>query len=222
MTPPSATPAPTDAPIEAPLRERILDAAHQLVLERGFSGTSVADVLAEVGASKGAFFHHFPTKSALGHALVERYAQADAALLDEALALAEAASDDPADQVVALLRLFEEAATGHATMQQPGCLFVSFVYEQVPETDTIRPLVTEAVELWRERILAKLEQADAAGRIPAGVDLPSLADQVFTVFEGAFILARATGDSDHVRAQLAHLRRYVELLLGTRDEGQHR
>lgn len=211
---PTATPA--DAVTAAPLRERILDAAHHLVLERGFSSTSVADVLSEVGASKGAFFHHFPSKRALGHALVERYAEADATVLNDALALAEATSDDPADQVVELLRVFERAAAD-AVLQQPGCLFVSFVYEQVPETDEILPLVTESVELWRRRILEKLELAAAAGHIAADVDLPSLADQVFTVFEGAFILARATGNPDHVRAQLAHLRRYLELLLGVQE-----
>ncbi len=209
----------TESAATGTLRERILDVAHRLVLERGFSGTSVADVLAEVGASKGAFFHHFPSKTALGHALVERYARADADLLDEALARAEAASNDPADQVVALLRDFEQATAGEAVMQQPGCLFVSFVYEQGPETDQIRPLITEAVELWRGRILEKLQQAAADGRLPGDVDLPSLADQVFTVFEGAFILARATGEADHVRAQLTHLRRYVELLLGVAPVG---
>ncbi len=114
--------------------------------------------------------------------------------------------------MVAFVRSFEDAAGEHV-LDQPGCLFVSFVYEQVPETGDIRQLVVESVELWRRRILDKLEQAAAAGRVPDGVDLPSLADQVFTVFEGAFILARATGDPDHVRAQLAHLRHYLELLL---------
>lgn len=215
----NSPPTSADAEVAVPLRERILNAAHALVLERGFSSTSISDVLADAGASKGAFFHHFPSKSALGHALVERYAEADVAVLDAALARAEATSDDPADQLVALLRVFEDAATGGAAMQQPGCLFVSFVYEQIPETDEIRPMIIEAIELWRARILEKLQQAAASGRISGDVELSALADQVFTVFEGAFILARATGEADHVRAQLAQLRHYFELLLGVRDRG---
>lgn len=214
----SASAVASQAARGVPLRERILDAAHRLVLERGFNGTSVADVLSAAGASKGAFFHHFPSKTALGHALVARYAEADAAVLDTALAQAEAAYEDPADQIVALVRTFEQAAAGDAVMQQPGCLFVSFVYEQVSETDAIRPLVADSVALWRGRILDKLQLAAHAGRIPADVDLPSLADHVFTVFEGAFILARACDDADRVRAQLTHLRRYFELLLGVPGE----
>jgi hypothetical protein len=46
------------------------------------------------------------------------------------------------------------------------------------------------------------------------VDLPSLADQLFTVLEGAFLLTRALADRTAFRRQLAHLRHYLELLFG--------
>src|SRR5688572_9900022 len=196
-----------------PVRDRILDAAHGLVLRQGFSATTVDAVLETAGASKGAFFHHFPTKRALGRALVERYAAGDREVLDRFLEQVEARTDDPAEQVVELVRAFEEAADG-PLFEHPGCLFVSFVYEQVPDTDDVRPLIVEAIDHWRSRIRAKLAEAAEGARLPPDVDLDSLADQVFTTFEGAFILARATDDPRHVRAQLAHLRRYLGLLLG--------
>src|SRR5690606_25437002 len=50
----------------APIRDRILASARALVLDRGFASTTVDAVLTEAGASKGAFFHHFPSKGALG------------------------------------------------------------------------------------------------------------------------------------------------------------
>ena len=46
----------------------------------------------------------------------------------------------------------------------------------------------------------------------AAVDLASLADHVFTVFEGGFILTRAMDEPAHLPAQLAHVRHYLELL----------
>lgn len=196
-----------------PVRDRILDAAHGLVLEQGFSATTVDAVLDAAAASKGAFFHHFPTKRALGHALVERYAAGDRALLEDTMRLVEEQFDDPADQLIALVRAFENAATAEESLSQPGCLFVSFVYEQVPDTDETRPLIVDAIEHWRFRIAGKLNAAKEAGRLTDCTDLESLADHVFTTFEGAFVLARATGDPTHVRAQLGHLRRYLELLL---------
>lgn len=203
-----------------PVRDRILDAAHDLVLAHGFSATTVDAVLDAAGASKGAFFHHFPSKRALAQALVERYAAGDRAVLEEFMAAAEAVTDDPAEQLIAFVQAFEDAADDTA-LSQPGCLFVSFVYEQVPDTDAVRPLIVEAIEHWRSRITDKLAQAKAGARLHDDVDLDSLADHVFTTFEGAFILARATDDPTHVRSQLGHLRRYLQLLLAPATARPH-
>ncbi len=202
---------PTVSSRPAPARERILDAARRLVLEHGFAATTLDAVLADAGASKGAFFHHFPTKAALGRALVEQYAQADEHVLEEHMSAAEAGSDDAAEQLIAFLRGFEEA-TDDLLAVQPSCLFVSFIYETELADAGTDGIVLESVMVWRHRILTKLNEAAKRHPRLRELDLTALADQVFTVFEGAFLLARATGDPTAVRRQLAHLRRYVELL----------
>ena len=191
-------------------RERILDAAQQIVLERGFAATSVDAVLAAAPATKGGFFHHFPSKNDLGRALLERYAAADERMLDDFMAAAEAESDDPAEQLVAFVRHFEDAAEELAP--QPGCLFVSFIYETQLAGDDGDDVIAASIRLWRTRMLEKLEAAARLHPPDIEVDLSSLADQVFTTFEGGFVLARAMNDPSHLRAQLAHLRHYLELL----------
>jgi TetR/AcrR family transcriptional repressor of nem operon len=193
-------------------RERILDAAQQLVMERGFSATTVDAVLDAAGASKGAFFHHFASKADLGRVMVERYARADGELLESLMAVAESRTSDPAAQLVEFLAAFE-AGIEDLSLSQPGCLFVSFIYEQFPGQDETRKLILEDVLLWRERILAKLEAAHANRPLALPVDLPSLADHVFTTIEGGFILARATGDPLKLRDQLRHVRAYLSLQL---------
>lgn len=52
-------------------RRRILDAAVQLLGERGYAGLRTADVAAQAGVSKGAQTHHFPSKDDLVVAVVE-------------------------------------------------------------------------------------------------------------------------------------------------------
>lgn len=47
------------------LRSRILHAAVDLFAERGYDGTSVAEVIARAGVAKGGFYHHFPSKEDL-------------------------------------------------------------------------------------------------------------------------------------------------------------
>jgi AcrR family transcriptional regulator len=60
-------------------REAFLDVAQRLVQTKGFDAMSIQDVLDELEASKGAFYHYFDSKQALLEAVVERFA--DAALI---------------------------------------------------------------------------------------------------------------------------------------------
>jgi TetR/AcrR family transcriptional repressor of nem operon len=194
-------------------RDRILDSAERLILDQGLAATSVDAVIAGASTSKGAFFHHFPTKNHLARALVERYAASDIGLLEDAMARAEAESDDPATQLLAFLRLFEEAADA-LVAQQPSCLYVSYVYDKQLYDDGTIDVIADAIVAWRERIAEKLGEAVERRRPPGDVDLAALADHVFVTFEGAFVLARALGDPSIMRRQLALLRRSMALMLG--------
>lgn len=194
-------------------RRRILDAAQGLVLRQGFSGTTVDAVIAAAGVSKGAFFHHFASKADLGRSMLERYAAADAEILRSFMARAEARSDDPAEQLLEFVAAFEEAAD--QMFAQPGCLFVSFVYERMPGGTEAEEIIRANIELWRRTLGDKLRPALQMRSPGAEIDPDSVADLMFTVFEGGFILARATDDPVQVRRQLGHYRRYLELLLGT-------
>ncbi len=198
-----------------PTRERLLDVAQKLVLERGFSATSVDAVIAGAGVTKGAFFHHFASKNALGGALMQRYADADARSLETFLAAAEELSDDPAEQLLAFARMFE-IASGDLPAIQSGCLFASYVYEAELDGEGTSELIAHSIGLWHARMLELLEAAARTHPPVVDVDLPSLADQVFATFQGGFILARGLGDPTRLRAQLAQLRQYLELLFGVK------
>jgi hypothetical protein len=132
-------------------------------------------------------------------------------MLEDFMTRAEAVSDDPAVQVVTFLGLFEDAAAELAH-EESGCLYVSFVQQSQLVDETTIELIVSAVLAWRERLRAKLEAAAALHPPREDADLGSLADLVFTVFEGAFILVRTMGRPELMRGQLVHLRRYVELL----------
>ena len=51
-------------------RTAILDAAAEVIEERGFTGASLSDILARAGVTKGALYFHFSSKEELAHALV--------------------------------------------------------------------------------------------------------------------------------------------------------
>lgn len=201
----------------AKTRERILDEAQGLVLEQGLAGTSIDDVLTAAGTSKGAFFHHFPTKNHLARALVERYAEADVAFLAEFMDRVEAESDDPAEQIVAFIRLFEDAAE-EMVSQQPSCLYVSYVYEKQLFDDGTIDVIADVLLAYRRRLAEKITAAFELHPPPFPVDAATLADHITVTFEGAFVLTRALTDPTLMRQQLELVRRYIGMLFGVSSD----
>lgn len=91
-------------------RARIIDSAIKLFSSRGYNTTSVDDICAEAGISKGAFYHHFESKQALFLALLDGWLQA----IDKAI---EASKDQTAPETFmqmteAFPYIFETAGEG--------------------------------------------------------------------------------------------------------------
>lgn len=55
------------------IRERIIEKSIRLFLRKGFNGTSIQDIMDEVGVSKGAFYWHFKSKDGLLETIIERF-----------------------------------------------------------------------------------------------------------------------------------------------------
>jgi len=192
-------------------RKRILDAAQQLILSHGYSGMSLDQLIRQLGMTKGAFFHHFKNKHDLARTLIQRYSDEGVTLFRAALARAKTYSDDPLQQLIIMIRQYEEI---FQALSEPydGCLLAAYVYELQQFDEEIRELVNTEFELSRAE-LTKLLRAVVRKHPPTReVDLTSLADGFMSLFEGAFILEKALGESGITYQQLKHYRTYIELL----------
>ena len=196
-------------------RERILDSAQALILDHGFAATTVDAVVGRAGITKGAFFHHFASKSDLALALAERYARLDREHLGEMKAKAQAMASDPLDQLLALLSLYE-AEFDAMDVPFPGCLFASYIYESKLFDAATHEVLRESILFWRREMRQWLERVMEVHppRIP--VHLDSLADQVYAVSEGAFVMTKTLDDRSLLARQVRHLRNYLQLLFAER------
>ncbi len=192
-------------------RTKIMDAAQALILEHGFGGTTVDSIIDQAGVSKGAFFHHFSSKADLGHTLVQRYAKKDADHLDQTLDKAERLSDDPLQQMLIFVKLFEQEIE---TLEEPfpGCLFASYLQQSGLFDDNILDMIRNAMLLWRKRILNKLSIIEQKYPPRKDVDTQSLADMLMVIFEGAFVLSQSLSDNKVIAQQLSHYHTYLQLL----------
>jgi TetR/AcrR family transcriptional regulator, transcriptional repressor for nem operon len=200
-------------------RERILAATEPLVLENGFAGTSLDDILKATDLTKGAFFHHFKGKGDLARALVERYVANDLALFERFAAEAEATGDDPLDQAYAFLKLFE---TFINNLPKPlaGCLLATYVYESMQFESAIQKYITQSFRRWSALYETKFEAVLARRRPARPVSARELADMIVAIIEGGFIISRAYNDPYLIARQSKQFRQYLELLF--EDAGEKR
>jgi TetR/AcrR family transcriptional repressor of nem operon len=192
-------------------RNRILDAAQALVLGHGFVGVSVDQLIKSLGLTKGAFFHHFRSKNDLARALIRRYADDGLVLFRDNLARARKLSDDPLQQLLILVGLYEELFE-NLTEPYPGCLLASYVYELRQFDEETRAIINEEfIESRRE--VTKLIRAIMKMYPPRRpVDPMALADGFMSTFEGAFILSKSLNEADITVKQLRLYRTTLEAL----------
>ena len=98
------------------------------VLDKGFAATSIEELIAAVGITKGGFFYHFKDKGELAKALLVRYVERENVLFDEIFARADELNEDPLHGFLVGLKMLSELMAdlpgGH-----PGCLVASFCYQ---------------------------------------------------------------------------------------------
>ncbi|MGD8483973.1 MAG: TetR/AcrR family transcriptional regulator [Thioalkalispiraceae bacterium] len=198
-------------------KEKILDVAQHLLLEHGFGGMSVDQLIDAAGITKGAFFYHFKSKNALAQALLERYVQMDDALLHDLMGRAEKLSHDPLQQYLIFVGLLEETLRG-LSEPPPGCLVASYLYQLEMFTPDTQHAVINGFKEWQRVLGDKLQQAldKQAPKLP--VTAMQLYDNLLALFEGGVIMAKLYQKSDTLAEQVAQHKNYIELLFGQRDE----
>ncbi len=197
-------------PTPVTARDKLLEAAVKLIRTKGFAGTSVDDLCKDAGVTKGAFFHHFATKEALGVATADYWSQSASRLFRGAQ---YHALEDPLDRVLAYIDL--RAALIGGPVEGFTCVAGTMVQESFLSSDAIRAACDASIS---DNALALEADIRAAMRLygVAETDAASLALHIQGVLQGGFILAKAKGDAGPALESVAHLKRYFELLFGKR------
>jgi TetR/AcrR family transcriptional regulator, transcriptional repressor for nem operon len=191
----------------SPTRDRLIESARYLFWERGFAGTSMADLLAHAGVNSGSFYHFFESKEALLRAVLDGYLHA---LRPVVVDPAFATSDDPVDRIFAILAGYRERIL--QTGCRYGCPLGRLALEIDPENRPAHKLIAENFQGWIGAIRECVLQIK--DRLPKTTDPEALSTYVLAVMEGGVMLSRSYGSVDPFDRAVQQLREHFRLLLG--------
>ncbi len=194
-------------------RERILEITKKLVMKKGFSGTSIDDILKEAKLTKGAFFHHFKGKAELAKVLVEWHALSDLAMFERLVEESEAETGDPLEQMMLFLEKFEEYIS-NSEDPSPGCMYAVYTYESMQFDPSVQDFVADTLRRWTSIYVRKYQEVLDAYAPAIPVTARQLAELTVSIVEGGLIQQRAYGDVKVTKRQSLQLRNYLSLLFG--------
>ena len=198
---------PSPRPARGNARIALLDAAHKMVRRQGWSATSVDDLCAAAGVSKGAFFHHFASKDELGVAAAQHWSDVTGPLFASATYHQH---PDPLDRLFGYLDF--RAALTEGPLEAFTCFAGTTVQEVFVTSQPMRVACGASITDHAARLTEDFAAAIKQHRPRSKVTAESLALHTQTVLQGGFVMAKATGDRTALLDAIAHLRNYLRLL----------
>jgi AcrR family transcriptional regulator len=193
-------------------RERLLHAAFREIYMLGFRSASLDAIPAAAGVTKGALYHHFGSKEALGHAIVEEIIAPDnrgqwLRPLDNC--------EDPIDVLIGVvqeLSVQPEAVRG-------GCPLMNLAQEMSPIDAGFRQRLATIFRNWQDGVAAALQRGQKRARVRRDLDPAQAAGLLIAMVEGYGALAKNAQDAKVMKEGIGNI---VAWLRSLRPPGNHK
>jgi TetR/AcrR family transcriptional repressor of nem operon len=163
-------------------RQILIDCGAQAMLEKGYHGVGINEILSAAGVPKGSFYYYFKSKEDLGVAIIHQYADETATSMQQILA-------NPSLSPHARLQSFFKAACEKHEIDscRHGCLLCKLGTELACASEIMCAALREGIRQ-RVSLLAEcIKAAQQAGEISDDCPAEELADFVYNAWSGAIV-----------------------------------
>jgi TetR/AcrR family transcriptional regulator, transcriptional repressor for nem operon len=191
----------------AATRQRLIDATVRLMVQQGFSATSVDQICQTAGMTKGSFFHHFENKEAIGKAAVEWWGLMGTALY------AEAWKNTTLDPLAQLHRMFD-IMVGFTQRSDEACVcMVGMMSQEMSATNPVfQAACAKELNLWTENVAKMLTAAKKKHKPQIKFDSEKVAWFLNSLWQGSMLVGKTCRSQELIRHNLKLARDFVDSL----------
>ncbi len=182
-------------------RELLLRAAAREIYRSGFQSASLDTILASAGVTKGALYHHFKNKEALGYAVVEEIISPDTHVTWMRPLQSGRSVKDPIDALIAIVQgisVQPNAVCG-------GCQLNNLAQEMSPLDAGFRKRLETIFDAWREAVASVLREGQIRGSVRRDVDPTDAAGLLIAMVEGYGSLGKNAQDPKVIKAGIKNI-----------------
>jgi TetR/AcrR family transcriptional repressor of nem operon len=202
MSPPAKSPR-----NPAQTRQRLLDATLGLMLRQGFAASTVDQICAEAGVTKGSFFHYFESKEAIARAAVDAFAQMGTDLYTPAW------SDPTLDPLKQLHRLLDIMISFNQRTDEPCVCMVGMMSQELSRTNPeMRAICTRHLTDWADRVTVMLTEAKKIHSVRVDFDPETVSWFLNSLWQGSMLIGKTRESPEMVIKNIQLARQFIDSL----------
>ncbi len=188
-------------------KERILDAAEEIMLQKSFHSVGLNEILAAVKVPKGSFYHYFQSKEQFGVELLKHYVANASAYKRRALLTTELA-ENPYERLMAyfdvnIAKLFEKSC-------QCSCLVLKLSSEVATFSDDMRAVLADGLREWRGYLEKLVIEGQQKGVMRKDIDPAAAAAILQDLWMGAGQRSQVDRSVAPLRSAALFVRNYLK------------
>lgn len=191
------------------LKENIIHEALRLFSLKGFSSTSITDILEAAGVSKGGVYNHFKSKEDLFYAVLERARQ----IWREKVLEGVDQVDDPIGKICLVLQNYRDSYLIDFENIPGGCIFITLAVELADQHPKLADSVNQGFSGFKAMITGYLNQAQQAGDLRSTVSARAIAEMVFAGMLGASVMYGINKSADDLNHAIEAVIQYLNELV---------
>ncbi len=188
------------------LKEKIIHESLRLFSLKGFSGTTIDDILKTAGSSKGGFYNHFKNKEDLFSQVLKEarliWRKRNLTGLDQSL--------KPIANVKLFLENFKDYYLTDSENFPGGCIFITLLVELKDQSPHLAQEINKGFIGMRSMLLRYFKLAQDAGELKKNIDIEAITAIIFSGILGATITYNADRSEKNVNKTIDYIIDYIE------------
>lgn len=184
-------------------RKEIVNAAFELMLEKGYEDTGIQDILSTIGATKGCIYYYFKSKKDVAIAVIEEVIKPHY----QSVWGDFYKSDDPLEALCSTIDLIFNK--GAERLSKTGCPLGNLILEISAKDVILANHTNGVISLWRSFLETGLKKAKDRGIIPKSSDISKVSDFIIASFEGCIMMSKSNQSKETLKNCFDSLKKYI-------------